>query len=835
MPNPTYTEKISTTTFLTHMDDGTGVYTCRTLQNDIFTETPDGKLHDLDPAKMVDYVSEKAGPLKIKDRVGKFTVGYKQDGSKDKCIGLRPSTVQDGSRQIEISLGEIKFDSEVVPVDLNTKTNKAYGEYSLGKLVTKATRHGLKTCILVDRKINDFDINFTIHADGYWIDQAGPDEFIISEKPDRKFAAKIAYPKILDLDFNEIPDTKGFVTCHFTDNGDGSINYTKVAGSSFDSSDLPDQYYIDVDIIFSSTADGTVENGATAWGVIRSAATGTAVRSSDDSENDALSVNNIFSSSYVFNRCFFYFDTSGVIGSITGVDLMMVGFTNSDSSVDAQEGTQAATLTTADYDSFTDAPNGTSFGNSGAWNADGTTYNVIAYNPAGIASINQAGETLVCCREEHDFGNDEPAPSADFLNGVFFANNTGTDKDPKFEITVGAPPVTDYVLEVLPGSVALDGATTTLTRAAKLVPAAGSVEIAGTDVLATRTARVVPAAGSVTVSGAATTLTRTAKIGPGAGSVAISGAVTNLTRTTKIVPGAGSVAVAGSVTTLTRTANLVPTVGTITIVGKDVILTHGLLAGPLDYHFADTADTKIGTTADNRFVQYHDGGQSSTATLTVTSAALIIASGAVVFPTVFQAVPGASVLRAAVASLSAVGTLTATSQLVVGAAGVLEAVVDLTSVPSVVISGEAALAAVGTVTPNASRLRGVSATGTIQVTLTPVAKRVASGTSLLQGVYTITAAASRVLNQGAALLTGEFDVTATPNTTWASSALLEGVVTVSPTAQVFNIHVPVPPESTPAGSIVVNAEGTPTGAIIVSADTPPSGTIIVTTGPAYQS
>jgi hypothetical protein len=97
-----------------------------------------------------------------------------------------------------------------------------------------------------------------------------------------------------------------------------------------------------------------------------------------------------------------------------------------------QNGTQAATLTTADYDSF----DGSSYGNTSSWSTSG--YNDITLNATGLSNINKTGETKYCAREKpHDYDNSTSGAST-YRNGIYFANQTGTTRDPKLVVTHAA-------------------------------------------------------------------------------------------------------------------------------------------------------------------------------------------------------------------------------------------------------------------------------------------------------------------------------------------------------------------------------------------------------------
>jgi len=132
---------------------------------------------------------------------------------------------------------------------------------------------------------------------------------------------------------------------------------------------------------------------------------------------------------YGMCRSFFYFDTTGA-SSPSAVDLLVYGATNARSDAEAQKGTQADSLSAADYDAFS----GTEYGHV-SW-AIGS-YNTISFDSTGVNEIVTDGISKICCREyTHDYGDSQP--SSGYQNGCYYADETGTDKDPYLEITEGA-------------------------------------------------------------------------------------------------------------------------------------------------------------------------------------------------------------------------------------------------------------------------------------------------------------------------------------------------------------------------------------------------------------
>ena len=213
--------------------------------------------------------------------------------------------------------------------------------------------------------------------------------------------------------------------------------------------DHPDAYYGDI-------ADGYVElTGAAggSWSSVRDASDGDTSSDSDAYCNTSMYVDAaltgppLWQTAYIVSRAFFYFDTFGIgaDATITACDLKIYGYLNANTSVSAQKGTQTDSLTTADYDAFS----GSEYGNV-AWAID--TYNTISFNAQGISDIEKTGTTKICVREyTYDYLNSEP--TANYLNGCYFADDLGSNgdnRDPYLDITVeaSAGPVTGAVIVV---------------------------------------------------------------------------------------------------------------------------------------------------------------------------------------------------------------------------------------------------------------------------------------------------------------------------------------------------------------------------------------------------
>jgi len=186
--------------------------------------------------------------------------------------------------------------------------------------------------------------------------------------------------------------------------------------------DHPTDYY-------SSTKDGYVSYSNSDWQTAHDAVTGSGVSDTitDGNLPRAFKMTFPFTNCY-FYRTFYYFDTSGIgTGNLVvscDLKLYVSAVGGNGSSVAAQKGTQAATLTTADYDAFS----GSAYGYIAS--ASTNQYNTISFNATGCSEVVRDGETKICCREyDHDYSNSEPDAQNDCYVHSYFTEDTGSNGD----------------------------------------------------------------------------------------------------------------------------------------------------------------------------------------------------------------------------------------------------------------------------------------------------------------------------------------------------------------------------------------------------------------------
>jgi hypothetical protein len=184
----------------------------------------------------------------------------------------------------------------------------------------------------------------------------------------------------------------------------------------------------------STAKDGYIYKGFQAtWSAAHDATTGSDKYDAGTSFANAM-CGNYDGTNYFVYRSFFYFDTTsmGAGKTVSLANFSLYGVTRIESNVSVQQGTQAATITTADFDNFT----GTYFGKTTAWIIASPYYNDMSLNAAGLTYINNSNDVRMCAREyDHDYLNSQPG--ANYRNGCYYAEK-GAGYYPKIYIEYAA-------------------------------------------------------------------------------------------------------------------------------------------------------------------------------------------------------------------------------------------------------------------------------------------------------------------------------------------------------------------------------------------------------------
>ena len=392
-----------------------------------------GAMHPIELDHFKASVTKAGESTELKSR-NIVSVGRKTGDSKEKYLGLRPDFNQDsGDEQLEFDLSSVRFNGKRTDLDIQA-------------VEIFSTRQRCRQLVPSTDKVKSFRVEFKIYLTGLKIEYKPElDEYWILAKDTGEFRFRIRKPVLVDTSYNVLhpdietrqADPADFISHSLTDNGDDTYTYIKESLPGFEKLELPENYFIDADTYYAETSDGYVYyiNGGEDWATVKATAVGTGANDSDAYFNQAIGGRPAAPDGWTISRSFFIFDTSGVI-AVLSADFMIRGYSdNSASSVCMQEGTQAAALTTADYNNFT----GNYFGRTFSWSVAG--YNTISFNTLGKSKINVSGNTKICVREySYDYGSSTPT---DYTKaGCYFADQASTEYDPYLSITEAPDPTT---------------------------------------------------------------------------------------------------------------------------------------------------------------------------------------------------------------------------------------------------------------------------------------------------------------------------------------------------------------------------------------------------------
>jgi hypothetical protein len=182
---------------------------------------------------------------------------------------------------------------------------------------------------------------------------------------------------------------------------------------------------------YSSTADGQVYNNTSAtWATVHDATTGTVYNNTGSYGGSAAGGVSWNGSVHEIDRNYYYFNTSsmGSGKAISSAIFSLRGYSNNSANVSVQQGTQAATLGTGDFDNFTN----TYFAKTTSWSTAG--YNDMTLDSSGKTWCNNNSLCYMCTREyDHDYLNSHT--DSNYSSGAYYADAAGTSVDPKLVIT----------------------------------------------------------------------------------------------------------------------------------------------------------------------------------------------------------------------------------------------------------------------------------------------------------------------------------------------------------------------------------------------------------------
>ena len=206
--------------------------------------------------------------------------------------------------------------------------------------------------------------------------------------------------------------------------------------------------------IYSGNNDGYVRGFSTVnWATAKALTTGNTASSTGNSYNFAIQSGEVYlprtgATLYVNTRSFFEFDTSSISETPTAATLNIYGLSASSGDFFVIASNQGSTFGTGDFDAMVLSGAPASYDGSGAgdiesyvtkysdevtsWNISG--YNSITLNAAALSQIASVSTFKIMCMESvHDMRDIQP--SANNRSGAYYANNTGTSKDPYLDVT----------------------------------------------------------------------------------------------------------------------------------------------------------------------------------------------------------------------------------------------------------------------------------------------------------------------------------------------------------------------------------------------------------------
>ena len=212
--------------------------------------------------------------------------------------------------------------------------------------------------------------------------------------------------------------------------------------------------------VYAHTNDGyVVRFNQSSWSDARANSAGTSANSTASSYTAGVSATRQAArgGGYSFHiyRSFFFFDTSGISSNVSEATLKIYGrtFTTGDM-IAVKSNSDIETLGTGDFGSIV-GWNTTTDGSGGGDNESNVTkysaeisswgagYQDIALNATALANMRDDDKVYICLlNTDYDLRDVEPTGYSDNRCGLYYANYTGTSRDPYIDYTL-APITTD--------------------------------------------------------------------------------------------------------------------------------------------------------------------------------------------------------------------------------------------------------------------------------------------------------------------------------------------------------------------------------------------------------
>ena len=209
--------------------------------------------------------------------------------------------------------------------------------------------------------------------------------------------------------------------------------------------------------IYADASDGKVYKSNSDWATARDATSGSSFSSTTSA--DAFGIRGERTSgrgggySYNIQRIFMKFDTSGISSNVDSATLKVYGYSNGGGDIITLKATSdISTLGTADFNAITGWLGGSADGSGAGDNDSNVTkysseiatwstsgYNDITLNSTALANMRDDSVVYICLMNyDHDLRDIAPTGYSAHRNGLYFADNSGTSKDPYIDYTLAA-------------------------------------------------------------------------------------------------------------------------------------------------------------------------------------------------------------------------------------------------------------------------------------------------------------------------------------------------------------------------------------------------------------
>ena len=216
--------------------------------------------------------------------------------------------------------------------------------------------------------------------------------------------------------------------------------------------------------IYAHTNDGYVSRfNQSSWSNARASTTGTNVSSTATQHVTGVSADRVAARGGGYNfsiyRSFFFFDTSGISTDVDSATFKVYGSVNGGGDLIAvKSNSDILILGTADFGSIEGwhtATDGSGGGDNesnvtkysaqiSTWSTSG--YNDITLNAQALADMRDDDTVYICLLNfDYDLKDIAPTGYSAHRNGLYYANNTGTSRDPYIDYTLATAQVDNAV------------------------------------------------------------------------------------------------------------------------------------------------------------------------------------------------------------------------------------------------------------------------------------------------------------------------------------------------------------------------------------------------------